>query len=218
LIVDDDNTYDGSFYKSTLSSNGFVYTYWNASSHFPYSPYDINGIINDMGFNTIVWFSSESQSHFKMAYNYFQSYLNSNNKLIIISGNFINSLRDTIYGGYFSFLKTYGGVDSVYYLDKVYLSRMKLVSANYSSPLQSGSLISYLDGVLIDNSSTEIYHLEDTQCDNFTWNRNPQTGNCDLPIPILAWKKSKLYIFTFPLHKFNSNTNNSQVLIQILNE
>ncbi|MCS7244999.1 MAG: hypothetical protein N2504_04165 [candidate division WOR-3 bacterium] len=219
LVVDDDISYDGSFYRNLLNINGYLYTYWNADRKYPYSVFDVNAIVNELGFNTIIWFSGENKSNIRKSYVAFQNYLNSNKKLVIISGHFIDAMRDTIYGGYLSFLKNYAGVDSVYYLNKVYLSRMSLISDNYPSPLKSNSpVITMLDGVLIKNTSTKIYELSDPNCDNFNWRWNGSTCDTNLPVPTLAWKSNKFYILTFPLHKFNTNTNNENFFIQILNE
>ncbi len=222
LLLDDDPGYSGTFYEDALSA--YLLTRWNIDNNFPYAFRDFNLSINSLGFTTIIWFTSDAQSHLSYALNALVEFLNSGGKLIVFSPQFVNATYDTIYGVYHPLLTDYSGVDSVVYSDKPFINnplfnRMKAVSTTYPSPLEmTQPLINGGDGVLLNASATLMYELEDTLCNSFNWRYNPSTGNCDLPVPIIGWKKGKFYVFTFPLHYFNANANAQQLLIQIINE
>ncbi len=228
LLVDDAASYDGDVYADGIGAR--PYTYWNLYGNLPYSPKDMNYIVNHLGFNTIIWFTDNQRTYLDKFFPYLQAYLDAGKKLVIVSPHIANISADTVYGGFLPIFGAYAGVDTVYYRDKtiyygnpVYNNAQHAYDSTFTYPTPlipsvQPILVCYGDGVGLDSTAQVIYTLRDTTCNQFTWNYNPQDSTCNLPEPVVGWKKNRFYIFTIPLHQMNQNSNVPALIDQILSE
>jgi len=85
LLVDDETGDEGgSFYREVLDSLGIEYTVFKIEMGLPYSSFDVDYILNQMGFSCLLWYSGDS-SHVSGAQGALATYLDNGGKLLLTS-------------------------------------------------------------------------------------------------------------------------------------
>ncbi len=96
LVIDDspdpnaDNTY-GVFFSDNYSGN---YTVWNVRKFLPYSPYDIDGIVNGLGFDVIFWYTGTDVNVMNPLRKAIETYLKEGKSIFLIGPSVLDSVYD----------------------------------------------------------------------------------------------------------------------------
>ena len=109
LLVDDDidNTADN-FYSQMLNTLGYQFTLWKIDRGLPYSPIDQRYIINNLGFDLILWYTGDVGAHVKDIYGYLTEYLDNGHKLFLTGCGIFTDIDST------SMVQNYMHVDSLF--------------------------------------------------------------------------------------------------------
>ena len=96
LVIDDspdanaDNIY-GEFFESNYSGN---YTIWNVGKFLPYSFYDIDGIVNNLGFTVIFWYTGTDGNSVTSLRKSIETYINSGKAMFLVGPSVLDSVYD----------------------------------------------------------------------------------------------------------------------------
>lgn len=203
LLVDDEiGDSAGEFYRHFLDSLGILYSIWHVENGLPYSPQDIYAIINELGFNTIFWYTGEV-SHFSGVQGALIPYLDSGKKLLLIS----KSILDVPLSG---FNKDYLHVAEITQPDKFLIPSWPLITEVQGYPdtlILEAPILPHLDGFEPDSMSIGLYHFPEG-----VWGG----AYCSLRYPVEG--EAQVIFLAFPLHLMNGNNNAYSVLYKIFFE
>ncbi len=116
LVIDDspdgdaDNTY-GAFFSDNYQGN---YTLWDVGKFLPYSFYDIDGIINKLGFDVIFWYTGTEKNVVNPLKKSIETYIDDGKSLFLIGPSVLDSVYnpdDTLSSK--GFMNKYLGVKNV---------------------------------------------------------------------------------------------------------
>lgn len=155
LLVDDDpDVTADEFYSRILDSLGYEYTLWRVDRGLPYSPVDQRYVINNFGFQLIIWYTGETQSHVKDIYRYLLSYLDNGNKLMLTGSGVFIDLDST------SLVANYMNIDSLI-PDKTILPGRPVFRVyndpQYPDTLITRTLIARMDGFVVHDPAVIVY-------------------------------------------------------------
>ncbi len=210
LVIDDspdanaDNTY-GSFFEDNYSGN---YTIWNVRKFLPYSPYDIDGIINNLGFTTIFWYTGTDVNAVNPLRKAIETYIDNGNAMFLIGPSVLDSVydpTDTLSSR--GFMNWYLGVGMVKRWNTLMLNG-GLVNTDTGDTLALSvaafklELIEPFDSVSADTFLVAFgTNIEDTaRCAGVKY---PSSS-------------PRVYFVPLELHKFNGNANLQDVLKEIM--
>ena len=210
LVIDDspdgnaDNTY-GSFFEDNYSGD---YTVWDVRKFLPYSPYDIDGIINGLGFNTIFWYTGTDVNVINPLRKAIETYLNNGNSMFLIGPSILDSVydpTDTLSSR--NFMSYFLGVGEVRKWNTLMLNGglIKVDSRDtlsLSVPAFKLELIEPFDSVEADTFLVAFgSNIDDTI-------------NCaGVKYPVSS---PRVYFVPVELHKFNGNANLQTILKTII--
>lgn len=212
LIVDDEpGAGAGLFYKEIMESLGLDYNLWKVERGLPYSPFDVDITINELGFTTIIWYTGKDVSHLPDAQKPIERYLDDGKNLLLVSPSLLNGFYDPEIPS--PFPDNYLGVDLATVIwDKLIpmgsiISRDTLVSG-YPDSLKVSSFISKFDAFETTEEAEAIYRLPETGW----WEGRPcvavrhpaQNPNC--------------VFFSIPIDKLNGLINAEDVVKYVLTE
>lgn len=162
LLMDDANVQQADlFFMNFLDTYfGANYTVYRVESGLPYSFLDLDYMVNNLGFDLIIWYTADQSEHFSNTISAFTTYLNSGKKLILVSPAVLNVLLNPAFTPS-PFAKNYLGVDSVTAWDKLLLRNEKIYPqvSGFDTLSCSFPIISRLDGFNPASSSRVIYRL-----------------------------------------------------------
>ncbi len=214
LVVDDsDEPADDRFYLDIIEQMGVEYSIWKLDVRVPYSPYDIDGVINEMGFDVIVWFTGTEFSRFwneHSGYSLVQSlerFLDNGHKLLLISEATAMTVGDTIEE--LDALLRLLHVDTLTLREAPFLlptQSVYSVNPNYPDSLSVSELLRRFEGFEPDSLAEAIYRLPD----NFEG--QPAVG---LRYPANS-ENAQLVFFSVALRKLNRNNQIATVFNYIL--
>ena len=203
LLVNDDTSSEASaFYRDFLDYQGVTYTFWSVLRGLPPAPGDVNAIINEMGFKTIMWVNGQNRPHLTQASVALSTFAEDPTNRLIIIGNrvLIDSLK--------YFWQSTLHVDSVI-TDGFILQNMVIRSNVPDLPdslIPTAPIISHVPLFIPDSAAEAIY-------------MHPGLGQIpSAPIGSRypGGETSNVYLFTFPLHLLNGNNNIPHLLAKIL--
>jgi len=162
LLIDDANVNQADlFFRNFLDTyfNG-EYTIFSVQNGLPYSFLDVDYMINNLGFELIIWYTADQSEHFSSTVGSFTTYLNSGKKLVLISPAVLNNLMNPNFPPC-PFARNYLGVDSVVAWDKFLMRNEKLYpqTQGYDTLTCNSPVISRFDGFLPSSSSKVLYTL-----------------------------------------------------------
>ncbi len=207
LLVDDElGDEAGSFYRSILDSLGIQYTVFKVEKGLPYSSFDVDYILNSMGFSVLLWFTGDS-SHLSGAQGALTTYLDNGGKLLLTSKSVLTAPLS-------HFARDYLHIDTLTYHDLVFLTQyssdhiLHSQIPDYPDSLQvSTPIVSRIDGFEPDSLSSAIYRLPESS----------QWGNTCLALRYPAVNEpAQLIFFTVPVHQLNGFGNAKELVIHIL--
>ncbi len=157
------------FLDNYFGSNS--YTVFRVENGLPYSFFDVDYMINNLGFELIIWYTGDQTEHFSNAINSFTTFLDSGKKLVLISPAVMNVLLNPSFTPS-PFARNYMGVDSVVAWDKILLRNEKLwpQSTSYDTLQCSAPIISRFDGLKVLSSAKVLYVLPTIPA---RWSGNP---------------------------------------------
>jgi len=211
ILFLDDNTSSqaDNFYRQIMDNNFFgQYTYYRIEYGLPYSPFDVNAIINELGFNYIIWYTGDDYEHFSYAQKYIETYLSNHKKLFLISPACLNSFYNPENPS--PFMSQFLGVDTVTAWDKFILKGYNILpqASGYDTLEVQLSLISKFDGFEVTPDATPLYRLPD-----FTaWQGNPV---CALKKPD---QNPDLVFFSIQFHALDGRGNAESIFLHILRD
>ncbi|PIS24479.1 MAG: hypothetical protein COT45_04315, partial [bacterium (Candidatus Stahlbacteria) CG08_land_8_20_14_0_20_40_26] len=171
LLVDDEPGAGARpFYRDIIESMGLTYNLWRVEDGLPYSPFDVDITINELGFNTIIWYTGDDICHLSDAQKPVERFLDDEKTLFLVSPSALNNL-------YFNvaipsaFVYNYLGVDTSTltedYMDIVLppgyvISRDTLVTGYPDSLMMSVPIISMFDAFETTEEAAALYRLPET--------------------------------------------------------
>jgi hypothetical protein len=205
LLVDDEIGDDGgSFYRNFLENQGFLYSEWRIEYGLPYSSQDVYTIINELGFNTIIWYTGDS-SHFSGAQGALTKYLDDGKNLLLISPSILDlPLSD--------FNRNYLHVGELTQPERFLIPIWPLIAqvSPYPDTLTlSVSIIAHVDGFEPDSLSEALYRCYEST----VWD----SAAVALRYPKES-ENANLIFFSIPLHMVNGLDNIDDLLYHILTE
>jgi len=207
LLVDDELGDDGgSFYREVLDSLGIEYTVFKIEMGLPYSSFDVDYILNQMGFSCLLWYTGDS-SHVSGAQGALVTYLDNGGKLLLTSKAVLSHpLSD--------FARDYLHVDTLTYNDLVFLTQyspdhvLHAQLSGYPDTLKvSEPIVSRLDGFEPDSAASAAYRLPESS----QWGptclalRYPKEG-----------EPARLLFFTVPIYLLDGFSNARELVAHIL--
>lgn len=217
LIVDDEpGAGAGLFYKEIMESLGLNYNLWRIEDALPYSPFDVEITINELGFTTIIWYTGKDICHLSDAQKPMERYLDDGKNLLLVSPSALNDLYYNV-AIPSAFVYNYIGVDTSTltedYMDNVLpsgyvISRDTLVTGYPDSLTMSVPIISMFDAFEATEDADVIYRLPESGL----WEGRPgvavrhpaQNPNC--------------VFFSIPIDKLNGLGNAGDVVRYVLTE
>lgn len=206
LVVDDDpDNQADRFYLDALESMGYTPNVWRIEDGLPYSPIDVDIIINELGFNKILWYTGKDISHLSEAQKPIERYLNAGKKLLLISSATLNAFYDPEIPSPFPY--DYLGVDTATVVwDKLIpagtVIRRDTNVTGYPDSLKVSIFLSRFDAFEAQPQAEIIYRLPESGL----WEGTPGVAvryPVDNPIVIF---------FSMPLHRLNGFNNAINVI------
>ncbi|MEA3431873.1 MAG: hypothetical protein U9R01_04225 [candidate division WOR-3 bacterium] len=212
LIVDDEpGAGAGLFYKETMESLGLNYNLWKIEDALPYSPFDVDITINELGFTTMIWYTGRDISHLPDAQKPVEKYLDNGKNLLLVSPSVLNGFYDPEIPS--PFPDNYLGVDlATVVWDKLIpigsiISRDTLVTG-YPDSLKVSSFISRFDAFETTEEAEAIYRLPETGW----WEGRPCVA-----VRHPAQNPNRIF-FSIPIDKLNGLGNGEDVVRYVLRE
>jgi hypothetical protein len=210
LLVDDELGSGASlFYKEILESMGLTCNLWRIEDGLPYSPFDVSITINELGFNTIIWYTGKKISHLPDAQKPIERYLDDNKKLLLIGASIVNAFYHPDMPSVFPY--RYLGINtSTIILDKVirngYIIEKDTLIEGYPDSLQATAIIDKIDTFEEREGAKVIY-------------RSPIFKEEKLGIAVRCPAQNpNLVFFSVPLDKLNGLGNARDVVRYVLEE
>ncbi len=210
LVIDDspdaeaDNTY-GEFFANNYAGN---YTVWNVNKFLPYSFYDIDGIINSLGFRVIFWYTGTDGNSITALRKSIETYIDDGKAMFLVGPSILDSVydpHDTLSSR--NFMNNYLGVKNVKKWNTILLDGGMVYldtgdTLNLSVPAFKVEMIEPNDSV---NAETIFSAFGSTIADSV---------NC---IGVRFPSSSpRVYFVPAELHKFNASANLYTVLKNII--
>ncbi len=223
LLVDDESGDQADrFYRQILDSLGFdtlQYSIWDVEHGLPYSPYDVAAIINDLGFNIIIWYTGNMNNHLTGVQGALATYIDNGKKLLLINQNIINQNSP-----FTMFVKQYLQVDTVIVVDKnlfpsgnpVYPE--SLITSNvpgYPDTLSATTIVPYIDGFEPDSTAEALYRLPEAHDTTALW---PGTPAVALKYPREEIGPAQVVFFALQLDKVDKRHNVYDLIAHILRD
>lgn len=212
LIVDDEpGAGAGLFYKEIMESLGLNYNLWRIEDALPYSPFDAEITINELGFTTIIWYTGRDICHLSDAQKPMERYLDDGKNLLLVSPSVLNGFYDPEIPS--PFPDNYLGVDLATVIwDKLIpigsiISRDTLISG-YPDSLKVSSFISKFDAFEAVEGTEVIYRLSESGL----WE-----GRLGVAVRHPAQNPNLLF-FSVPLDKLNGLGNAGDVVRYVLED
>ncbi len=209
LVVDAsmDNQADN-LYKNFFDTYGHPYSYWNIEKFLPYSSYDIDKILNSMGFSLIFWYSvGDTTRAVQKMQRSLETYLDNGNKLVITSQLMLKYVQDTTNPNTVTdFMRNYLGVDSIVSWTHL-LTRGALITPciqGYDTLAVSSTLISNFQTISPNDSlqAASLYQIPSSNMED-----------CAIYYPATA---PRVFFFTINMHELDGNNNVSSLLGKIM--
>ncbi|MCK4595620.1 hypothetical protein KAT73_02470 [candidate division WOR-3 bacterium] len=202
------------FYKGILESMGLTYNLWRVEDALPYSPFDVDITVNELGFNTIIWFTGRDESQISHIQMTLEKYLDDDKKLFLVSHAVLSSFYDPEIPS--PFLYNYLGIDTaalnVDLIDNILplgytIYRDSLIDG-YPDSLNVSAFISKFDAFEVNDKAEVIYRLPESGL----WEGRPGIAvRCPAQEP-------NLIFFSVPINKINGFGNASDVVRYVLEE
>ncbi len=212
LIVDDEpGAGAGLFYKEIMESLGLNYNLWRIEDALPYSPFDVEITINELGFTTIIWYTGRDVSHLPDAQKPVERYLDDGKNFLLVSPSVLNGFYDPEIPS--PFPDNYLGVDLATVIwDKLIpigsiISRDTLISG-YPDSLKVSSFISKFDAFEAVEGTEVIYRLSESGL----WE-----GRLGVAVRHPAQNPNCVF-FSIPIDKLNGLGNAGDVVRYVLKE
>ncbi|MCD6382747.1 MAG: hypothetical protein J7L74_03895, partial [Candidatus Hydrothermae bacterium] len=187
-------------------SLGIEYTVFKIEMGLPYSSFDVDYILNQMGFSCLLWYTGDS-SHVSGAQGALVTYLDNGGKLLLTSKAVLSHpLSD--------FARDYLHVDTLTYNDLVFLTQyspdhvLHAQLSGYPDSLKvSEPIVSRLDGFEPDSAASAAYRLPESS----QWGptclalRYPKEG-----------EPARLLFFTVPIYLLDGFNNARELVAHIL--
>ncbi len=224
ILLVDDETGDaaGRFYRGILDSIGIdtsQYSVWRVERGLPYSPYDISAIVNDLGFQLIIWYSGGQDNHITGVQGALATYIDAGKKLLLISSNIINQRNPSNL-----FVNEYLHVDTVIAVDKnlfpsgnpVYPETL-IVSAvsGYPDTLSTTTVVPYIDAFEPDSLASALYRLPEAHDTAALW---PGTPAVAIRYPSVETGEAQVIYFSVQLDKLNKRRNVPELFRHIIRD
>ncbi len=207
LLVDDEpGDTAGIFYRHILDSLGISYSVWRVEDGLPYSPIDLNAVVNELGFEVILWYTGATAGHFTGAQGALATFLDRGGHLYVSNQRLVGATVTDFVRDYLHVARPDSGA-----LDKFLLPIWPLVGEvpGYPDTLQlSVPILSHITGFVPDSLSEGLYRFPD----DVTW--SPAFVSLRYP----AGGPAQVVFLGFPLQKLNGNGQASEVLAKILQE
>jgi len=207
LLVDDEpGDTAGIFYRQVLDSLGVLYSVWRVEEGLPYSPIDLNAVVNDLGFEVLLWYAGASGGHFTGAQGALAQFLDQGGKLYVSNQRLVGATVNDFVRDYLHVAEP----DSLA-LDKFLLPPWPLVTSvpPYPDSLWlSVPILSHITGFVPDSMSEGLYRFPDLV--------NWSAAFVSLRYP--AGGPAQVVFLGFPLHKLNGQGRAAQVFVQVLQE
>ena len=201
LVVEDIGGEETSqLYQQVLGDWGVEYSLWNIKGGLPPSASDIYAVINELGFNVILWASGDT-AQVDGAGGALTDYLEAGKRMLISSAGVLNVELSPI-------MKNYFHVDTVTHYDKFLVNGMILQGQveGYPDSLKvSASLVRRVDGFEPDSLAETLY-------------RGPSAilEGSSLALRYPKGGPAQVVLFTFPLSDVNGLGNIEDLLIYVL--
>ena len=207
LLVDDEpGDTAGILYRGVLDSVGVAYSVWRIEAGLPYSPIDLNAVVNELGFTAILWYAGATAGHFTGAQGALATFLDRGGRLFVSNHRLVGATVTDFVRDYLHVARPDSGA-----LDKFLLPNWPLVGevAGYPDTLQlSVPILSHITGFVPDTLSEGLYRFSD----EVPW--SPAFVSLRFP----AGGPAQVVFLAFPLHKLNGNGRAAEVLVRVLQE
>ncbi len=223
LLVDDESGDNaGRFYRQILDSLGLdttQYSIWGVEHGLPYSPYDISAIVNDLGFDVIIWYTGNLDNHITGVQGALATYIDNGKKLFLISQNIINQ-RSTSN----MFVKQYLHVDTLIAVDKnlfpsgnpVYPESLIVgCIEGYPDTLSATTIVPYIDAFEPDSMADAIYRLTEAHDTTALW---PGTPAVAVRYPKVENGSAQVIFFSLQLDKMDKRHNIYELFRHVLRD
>ncbi len=203
LLVDDDpETASDQFYRDFFDSQGIPYSVWKVWDGLPPSPIDINAVINELGFTTILWYTG-TETQLEGATVPLTDFIQDSSHKLILTGKSVLLVSQE----YFTHNVLH--VDTVTAWNTIILPITPLIAQVPGIPdtlTLSAPILDRVDGFEPDSLAEALYRFTETA----------PAGPAALALRYPAGDQARLFVFTFPLDQMNGNGNIPQLLFTIL--
>jgi hypothetical protein len=204
LLVDDEPEDEAdATYRDFLDGSGYLYSVWNVETGLPYSSADVNEVLNNMGFTTVLWYTGRDEGHVSGAEGPLSAYTgSSSNHLMIVSSSVLPETTSIF-------------VEDILHVDTLTAPNTSLPPSFQAEPQLAGypdlesEGADRIDGFEPDTLAEALYRLEDSPL----WDGNPAVA---LRYP--TGGPATLILFSIPLHKMNGQGNVQDLLDKIIRE
>ncbi|OYD15588.1 hypothetical protein CH333_05285 [candidate division WOR-3 bacterium JGI_Cruoil_03_44_89] len=216
LLVDDEpGVGAGPFYGDIMESMGLLYNLWRVDDGLPYSPFDVDIMINELGFNTIIWYTGRDICHLSDAQKPIERYLDDGKNLFLVSSSALNAFYYNV-DIPSAFVYNYLGVDTSTltedYMDNLlplnYILYRDSLVAGYPDSLEVSTFISKFDAFEASEEGEVIYRLPESGL----WEGKPGVA---VKSPA---QNPNLVFFSVPIDKLNGLGNAGDVVRYVLEE
>lgn len=210
LVIDDsqdasaDNTFR-QFFEDNYTGN---FSLWDVGKFLPYSFYDIDGIINDLGFTLIFWYTDVDKNSITPLRKSIQTFIKSGKSLFFVSPSVLDSVNDpndTLSSK--DFMNNYLGVKNVIVWNTMMLNG-GVVNLESGDTLSLSQPIFKLE-IIEPNDSIEAECIFKAFANNIV-----DSISC-VGVRFPA-SQPRVYFFSAELNKFSGNSNLFAVLKEIL--
>jgi len=172
------------FYQGILESMGLDFNLWRVEDALPYSPFDVDITINELGFSTIIWYTGRDECRIPHVQKTIEEYLDDGNKLFLASHAVLSNFYDPYIPS--PFLYNYMGIDTsaltIDLIDNILpmgsiLYRDSLIGG-YPDSIKVSTFVSKFDAFEPNENAEIIYRLQEsgkTGCSCESSRRNPQS-------------------------------------------
>jgi hypothetical protein len=208
LLVDDEpGVGAGPFYGDIMESMGLLYNLWRVDDRLPYSPFDVNITINELGFTTIIWYTGRDISHLPDAQKPIEKYLDDGKNLFLVSASVLNGFYDPEIPSPFPY--NYLGIDSATVVWDKLIPVDSIISSNitgYPASLKVSTFTSKFDAFEATDVAEIIYRLPESGF----WEGRPGVAvRCPTDNPNLVF-------FSIPIDRLNGFGNAADVVRYVL--
>ncbi|MCK4328696.1 hypothetical protein KAX02_02520 [candidate division WOR-3 bacterium] len=166
LLVDEEpGTGARLFYIGILESIGLTYNLWRIEDALPYSPFDVDITVNELGFNTIIWFTGRDVSQIPHVQMTIEKYLDDGKNLLLVSPSVLNGFYDPEIPSLFP--HNYLCVDSATVVWDKFIPADSIISRDtlitgYPEMLEVSTFISRFDAFEAIEGAEIIYRLPES--------------------------------------------------------